>query len=137
MRIVVDTNILISALLNRSSQAGGLVDAWEDRRFDLLTCEEQLAEFSRVTRYPKIRERISPAEAGTLKNQLRGLALVVEDLPRLTVSPDPADNWMLGLARTGKADYLTSGDKRDIVHLGKYHHTRIVTLTEMLRVLKP
>lgn len=137
MRVVVDTNILISALFNRSSPAGGLVDAWEERRFDLLTCEEQLEEFSRVTRYPKIRERISPADAGTLKNQLRGLALVVEVLPRLDISPDPADNWMLGLAQAGKADYLTSGDKRDIVHLGKYRHTRVVTLAEMLNVLKP
>lgn len=136
MRLVVDTNVLISALLNRASPARRLVDAWEEGRFSLLTCDEQLDEFARTTRYPRIRQRITPAEAGTLKNQLRGLAIVVEAIPSVAVSADPADNWMLGLAEAGAADYLVSGDKHHILGIRQHKRTKVVALAEMLRVLQ-
>jgi len=51
-------------------------------RFDLLTSAEQLDELLRVTRYPKIRERLTPALAGRLINELREIAAVVKNLTR-------------------------------------------------------
>ena len=63
MRLVIDTNIFISALLSTSSLPAHLVVLWREGRFDLLTSADQLDELVRVTRYPKIRERLSPALA--------------------------------------------------------------------------
>ena len=71
MRLVIDTNILISAMLAGTSLPAQLVVLWRAGRFDLLTTAEQLDELMRVTRYPKIRERLTPAIAGRLVNDLR------------------------------------------------------------------
>ena len=74
MRVVVDTNVLISALLSGRSPPAQIVTLWREGRFALLTSQEQLDELARVTRYPKIRERLSPALAGRLVNELRDVA---------------------------------------------------------------
>ena len=60
MRLVIDTNILISALLAGTSLPAHLIVLWREGQFDLLTSAEQLDELMRVTRYPKIRERLAP-----------------------------------------------------------------------------
>jgi putative PIN family toxin of toxin-antitoxin system len=111
LKVVVDTNILCSALM----VAGGLPDrlylAWRDRLFTLVTREDQLEEFRRVTRYPRVKERIDPAAAGTLYNELHHLAVVLRDLPRVDGSPDPGDNILLAMTQAGEADFLVTGDK--------------------------
>jgi uncharacterized protein len=81
VRLVIDTNILISALLAGTSLPAHLITLWREGWFDLLTSAEQLDELMRVTRYPKIRERLTPALAGRLINELRDIAVVVKDLP--------------------------------------------------------
>ena len=60
MRLVIDTNILISALLVGSSLPAHLIALWREGRFDLLTSADQIDEMMRVTRYPRIRERLAP-----------------------------------------------------------------------------
>lgn len=86
----------------------------------------------RVTRYPKIRERLVPALAGRLINQLRDFAVVVEDLPSLTVCVDPHDNYLLAMASAGAADFLVTGDKRDLLVLRHHEGTRIMTVRDFL-----
>ncbi len=132
MRLVVDTNILVSALLAAASLPAQLVVLWGAGRFELLTATEQLDELMRVTRYPKIRARLVPALAGRLINDLRGLAVMVEALPQVDVSPDPDDNYLLALAAAGTADFLVTGDKQDLLGLGAYQGTRIVTVRDFL-----
>ncbi len=61
MRLVIDTNILVSALLAATSLPAQLVVLWRAGRFDVLTTADQLDELMHVTRYPKIRERLAPA----------------------------------------------------------------------------
>jgi uncharacterized protein len=125
MRVILDTNILCSALM----VSGGLPDrlylAWRDRLFTLVTSDEQLEEFRRVTRYPRIRARIEPSAAGTLHNEL-------QHLPLVDVSPDPWDNYLLSMAQVGKADFLVTADKRDVLPLNAFGATRIVTAWQML-----
>ena len=76
MRLVVDTNILISALLSEKSLPAHLIGLWRAGYFDVLTSAEQLDELMRVTRYPKIRQRLSPTLAGQLINELRNIAIM-------------------------------------------------------------
>lgn len=113
MRLVIDTNILISALLAGTSLPAHLIVLWRESRFDLLTSSEQLDELMRVTRYPKIRERLAPALAGRLVNELRDTAVVLSALPTITASRDPWDNYLLAMAAIGSADFLVTGDKHD------------------------
>ena len=135
MLVVIDTNVLVSALLSPTSAAARLVSLWQQGRFTLLSSPEQLDELSRVTRYPKLRQRLNPALAGRLINEIRHLAtLVMPPLPEVLVSPDPSDNYLLAIASSGAADYLVSGDKRDVLSLNKYEGTKIVTVRHFLNL---
>jgi uncharacterized protein len=132
VRLVIDTNILISALLVGSSLPAHLIALWREGRFDLLTSADQLDELMRVTRYPRIRERLAPPLAGRLINELRDIAVVVKNLPVVTVSPDPFDNYLLAMAAAGSADFLVTGDKRDLLALKLYEGTKIITVRDFL-----
>ena len=132
MRLVVDTNVLISALLVGTSLPAHLVVLWREGRFDLLTSAEQLDELMRVTRYPRIRERLTPALAGRLINELREVAVLVKNLPTVTLCTDPFDNYLLAMAAAGSADFLVTGDKRDLLGLWLYEGTKIATVRDFL-----
>jgi len=132
VRLVVDTNVLISALLVEASLPAQLIALWRDGRFDLLTSATQVDELMRVTRYPKIRQRLAPALAGRLINELRDIAVVLKDLPTVTICPDPFDNYLLAIAGVGSAEFLVTGDKRDLLGLGRYEGTKIVTVRDFL-----
>ena len=66
MRVVLDTGILIAALITRDTPPDRIYQAWRKRRFELVTSEWQLEEFRRVSRYPKLRKYLQPIEAGNL-----------------------------------------------------------------------
>ena len=136
MRVVLDTNVLISALITPGGWPDRLYQAWRTGQFDLISCEEQLDEFRRVTRYPRLRPFLQPAEAGTMVNEIRLLATLVVRLPKVDVSPDPADNFLLAAARVGHADYLVTRDKDDLLALGRYKNTRIVSISQMIELLE-
>lgn len=132
MLVVLDTNILISALLMPTSHPAKLLNLWRNKRFTLLTAAPQIEELIRVTQYPKINNRLSPALAGRLINNLRGLAKIIDKLPLLDISPDPYDNYLLSICSKGLADYLVTGDKQDLLAFGKHGRTSIVTVTDFL-----
>ncbi|HVJ55440.1 MAG TPA: putative toxin-antitoxin system toxin component, PIN family [Aliidongia sp.] len=132
MRLVVDSNVLISALLVGTSLPAHLIVLWREGRFDLLTSADQLDELLRVTRYPKIRERLIPALAGRLINELRDLAVLVTDLPAVAVCADPHDDYLLAMAAAAHADFLVTGDKRDLLGHKIFQGTRIVTVRDFL-----
>jgi hypothetical protein len=132
MRVVLDTNVLVSALLVESSPPAQLIAQWRQGRFTLLTAAPQLDELMRVTRYPKIRARLRPALAGRLINDLREIAVVVETLLPVDLSPDPYDNYLLAIATGGEADYLVTGDKADLLALGNHARTRIVSVRDFI-----
>lgn len=127
MRVILDTNIRVAALISPSGPPAVIFQAFLDERFTLVTCEPQLEEFRRVTRTPEMRKRIKPAEAGTLVNQLRALAHLSKRLPRIKRSSDPHDDFLLALAEVAGADYLVTGDKSGLLALRKHRSTQIVT----------
>jgi uncharacterized protein len=127
MRIILDTNILLSALMTKAMPPDQLYEAWKSSRFTLLSSEQQIEELRRVTRRPGLQERIATAEAGRMVNDLRLLATMLVQLPQVDVSPDPLDNFPLAMAQAGDADLLVTGDKRGLLQLVQHGRTRIVT----------
>jgi putative PIN family toxin of toxin-antitoxin system len=132
VRAVLDTNVLISALISPSGAADRIYRGWRAGDFELVSCEEQLAEIRRVTRRQAVRDLIRPAEAGRLINQIRYLAITINSLPEVSASPDPWDNFILAAALGGRADYLVTGDKSDLLALRSFGLTRIVTIRQFL-----
>ncbi len=135
MRVVLDTNVLLSALFSRQSIAAKVVNAWRRGAFDLTTCELQLQEIREVTRRPNIHALIRPALAGELVNQLQSMAKWIGTLPPVSRSPDPFDNFLLSLAqadKADKADVLVSGDKRGVLALKSHGACQIITLRQFV-----
>ena len=69
MRVVLDTGILIAALITKDTPPDLIYQAWRKKKFELITSEWQLAEFRRVSRYPKLRKYLIPSEAGKMINR--------------------------------------------------------------------
>ncbi len=127
MHVVLDTGILLAALITSGTPPDLIYRAWRKKAFELITSEWQLEELRRVSRYPKLRKYLKPAEAGTLVNGLRRQATVLQELPTVELSPDPDDNPILATAMAGMADYLVTGDKRDLLSLEKVETVQIIT----------
>lgn len=136
MRVVLDTNILISALIRPKSVARQIYEAARSGRIALVTCDAQLDEFRRVTRYPNVQRYIRPAEAGAMLNELRELAVYIEVNDKVDISPDAADNFLFAMAQASQADYLVTGDKEDVLALGRHGKTQIVTMEQLIKILK-
>jgi putative PIN family toxin of toxin-antitoxin system len=135
MRVVLDTGILIAALITTDTPPALIYQAWRKKRFELITSEWQLTEFRRVTRYTKLRRFLKPAEAGSLVNNLRHQAAVLETLPTVELSPDPDDNPVLAMAEASQAQYLITGDKKDLLALGTIGGTQIITARQFVEAL--
>lgn len=130
MRVVLDTNVLVSALIAPAGNPAVIYDAWQSGKFVLLTCATLLDELHETLRKPKVASLIKPYRAGRLINQLKRLAEDVDPLPEVIRSSDPGDDFLLALAQAGNADFLVTGDKSGLLVLLSHQHTRIVSARE-------
>ena len=137
MRIVLDTNLLVSGLIY-----GGLprqiINAAQAGTFDLCTSEVLLAELLDVLGRAKFADRLRQAglSPARLVDDLRRLALVVAPVAVPQVGQtDPDDDHVLAAALAANADLIASGDKRDLLPLGRYEGIAIVTAREALERL--
>ena len=130
MRVVIDTNILVSALIAPAGKPAAIVDAWLDGKFTLLTCPTHVDELRATLHKPRVADLIKPYKAGRLVNQVKKLAESVDPLPRVERSSDPTDDFLLAMSEGGKADYLVTGDKSGLLALDRHKTTRIVSARE-------
>ncbi len=114
MKIVLDTNVLLSGLARPDSVPGKIINAWDNHSFDIVVSEFQLAELARVLKYPKVQKLLRWDEA-LIQAFIRQLCLRVEivDLSDVeaNVPTDPDDTPILASLIAAKADYLVSGDQ--------------------------
>ena len=136
LRAILDTNVLLSALIRVDSKPYKLVRAWLDGRFGLVSGEAQLEELRRVSRYEQVRRYFVLREIGWLINRSRERAFLVKRLPKVDVADDPGDNYLLAMAVAGEAEYLVTGDKSDLLALKRHRGTQLVTVQEMVSMLK-
>lgn len=136
MRVILDTNVLLSAFIRVDSKPYRLVQAWLDGRFELASSQEQIEELTRASRYPQVRRFLEPVEIGWLINRIRERALMVERLPDLDVANDPSDNFLLAMADKASAQYLVTGDKSGLLALKQHGNTHLLSVSEMVSALK-
>ena len=127
MRIVLDTNILVSALISRAGPPGQVLAEVKRGRLTLITSVAQIAELRRVLDRPHLRRIIAPDAAQDLMGNIEAVGEVVGDLPEVTGSPDPDDNLILATAIAGRAERIVSGDKTDMLALDQVEGIPIVT----------
>lgn len=129
MRVVLDTNILFSALISPHGAPDTIYRAWRMARFEVVTSLAQLDEIRRASRYPKLQAVLQPTKVGVMINNLQR-ALVLDQLSRSFEADDPDDAFLLAMADAGRADYLVTGDRRaGLLERGHSGRTRILTPT--------
>jgi putative PIN family toxin of toxin-antitoxin system len=122
MRVVLDTNVLVSALISRQGAPGEILEAWERDQFDLVVSKATLDELGRVLHYPKIQKKYNlPFEhLDRFLRTISGQAILVNPTKELKViKADPSDNRYLECAKEGDAAYIVTGDKH-LLELGEY-----------------
>ena len=132
MRIVLDTNILIGALITKGTPPDRLYQAWLDGEIELVTSTAQLAEVTAVLARPRLQRYVDADEAAAIVENLDTRALVLDAPPDVNLSPDPKDNPILAVAIAGKADLIVSGDKKHMLALGAVESIPIVTARDAL-----
>ena len=127
MRIVLDTNVLVSALISRDGPPGRVLAAIRNQRLTLVTSEAQLVELRAVLGRERFRPYIRFEEGQDLIRDLEAIGEVVADLPNVNASPDADDNVILATAVAGQADVVVSGDKQHMLVLGQIEGIPIIT----------
>jgi putative PIN family toxin of toxin-antitoxin system len=130
VRVVLDTNVLVSALLF-TGISSELVSLWRKNAITVLLSRDILEEYLRVFGYPKF--QLSEAEIkGLIEEELLPYVEVVNPRRRLrVVERDPSDDKFLECAVAGKARVIISGDK-DLLSIGRYRQVRIQTPAQFL-----
>ena len=80
MRVILDSNILFSALISPHTPPHRIYQAWRQGVFELVTCDEQLEDIRRASRYPKLKNILQPHRVGLMLNNMQN-ATVINRLP--------------------------------------------------------
>jgi len=110
-RVVLDTNVVISALLFTTGRLAWVRRAWQHGRIQPLACRQTVDELLRVLAYPKF--RLTGEEQRDLLEEFLAHAEIVdlpEPWPALPACRDAKDQMFLVLAHVGQAQALVTGD---------------------------
>ncbi len=135
IRVVLDTNIFISALLKRNGICGLIIQAWHNQEFTLLYSTELILELKDVVQYIRLKPRLRRAEIGALIRQIWLQGSRVFENRNTTNSTDPKDDFLIAIAQNGEADYLISRDIQGILEL-PLQNIQVLTPESFLQILK-
>ncbi|MBI5400333.1 putative toxin-antitoxin system toxin component, PIN family [Candidatus Saganbacteria bacterium] len=133
LKIVLDTNILVSIFIKRSEAKQKIIDALKRHDFQLVISEAILAEIIAVLQRPNIRKltKMTKREILELGKLLLEESLKVLPSTKSAVCRDLDDNKFIDCAVAAKADYIVSGDN-DLLELSSYQGIKIITLRAFL-----
>ena len=135
MRVVLDNNVIVSALVTRGTPPDRLYQAWLRNEIELVTSTAQIDELADVLSRPKLRRYVEPANAAGLVSDILLRAIVILDMPVPRRSPDPKDDAILAAAVAGEAKLVVSGDKPGILALREIDGIPIRTPREALQIV--
>jgi putative PIN family toxin of toxin-antitoxin system len=130
--LVLDTNIIVSAILSKTGKARQALDKAQYVS-QVLMSTSVLAEIETVLLRPKFDKYISQLERRFfLTNFLKTVEFIVET-EVVTICRDPKDDKILNLALSGQAKYIISGDQ-DLLVLNPFQGIQIITIDTFLKI---
>lgn len=138
LKTVIDTNLFVSSIINKSGIPAKLLQAWRDHDFLLIVSDQMLEEMGRVLQYPHIKNNYNLKDDDIAKviDTIERLAVVLDDVEEVDViSKDPDDNKVLACAIAAEADCIVSGDKH-LLKLGKFEDIPIMTAKDFLKKME-
>jgi putative PIN family toxin of toxin-antitoxin system len=133
-KVVLDTNVLVSALLF-SGSLSELVDLWKHGKILPVFSDDTLREFTKTLAYPKF--SLARTEIRKLIDEeivpyfeFTDVTTVIND-----VCPDPDDDKFLSCALSASAEFIVSGDKA-LQKIGQFRKIKIITPHRLLQILK-
>ena len=138
MRVVLDANFLISAVISPRGTPAQILRLWEGEEFELVISPPILEELERVIHYPRIQERYNLSEeyVGQFLQSIGGVATVVEPAVELSViEKDPSDDRYLECAVASGASYIVTGDDH-LLDLEEYGGVAILSPVEFLALVE-
>jgi putative PIN family toxin of toxin-antitoxin system len=132
VRVVVDTNVLVSALLSRGKSRRLVLRLLEEH--SVLLSRQMLAELADVLSREKFREVKSSQVNRFLSGLVRKSELITVRSCFNVISEDPDDDIVLNTAYEGKADFIVTGDKH-LLALKDFKGIEILRITWMLEII--
>ena len=138
LRVVLDTNVVISGLINPQGPPGSILKALKDGRFILVTSQAINEEILEVMDRPRLRDKYGLADhMFDIAFILWERAEVIAKPPTVKASKDPDDNKFLEAALGGLAHYVVAGDIKGLLSLVEYEGIRIVSPEQFLTIIRP
>jgi putative PIN family toxin of toxin-antitoxin system len=136
-RVVLDTNVFVSAVLIPRRNPSRILDLWRQGRFVLVLSPPIIEEIREVLRYPRLRPRhhLTDSRIDAFLTEFVRTAVTVEADVSHAVARDRDDDHVLACAVAGRADFIVSGDA-DLLDLGAYQSIRIVSPAAFLTMLE-
>ncbi len=128
IRLVLDTNVVVSAHLNSEGFERYALDLVLAGKLRLLASEAILAEYAAVLARPKFSS--APKQLAKSFRLIRSAARIVRPHHFQTITRDSADNRFLECAYAAKADYLVTGNKRHFP--ASWQQTLVVNARELV-----
>lgn len=131
IRIVLDTNVVVSAHLKDKGAEARVLDLVANQRISLYVSEPILTEYEGVLSRRKF--RLDQERVNVSMDLIRRVGVLVKPTTSISTSADEADNRFLECAEEGNADYLVTGNKR---HFPKqWKATVVVNAREFLELI--
>lgn len=129
MRLVLDTNVVASAMLWGGSPQR-LLQARREKRIELFTSVAMLAELTDILSRPKFEKKIAASQltVDQLVDGYAALTQVVRPTPTPRIVADPDDDVVIGTALAARADLLVTGDQT-LLRVARHANVRIVSVT--------
>ncbi len=134
LKVVIDSNIWISALLVAQGKSRELINQFDSGAFAVSYPAWLVVEIRKTASKPRLALRIRPDDLLNLIALIEQQGILVEPAYLAPVSRDPKDDVFLACALASRSDYLISGDE-DLLVLDEYRGTKIVTVSQFLEIL--
>lgn len=134
MRVALDTNVLVSALI-KSGKPRELIFELTEKKIQVVASRNILEEFLKITDDSRIRRYVDEDDTIAFLRAVGSIASIIGVRSRFKViKEDPDDDVVLRTAHDGRADYILSGDKH-LLSLKEFRGIKIVTVSRMLEIL--